>query len=139
VRAALRFACSTWGSRCLSDKRGRGRRLRFRTHRRMDALPAPGGKHTEMMQQKARRRNATPDLFLKHPNTTVVLVFWTGGVLNRLVKVYCVSLIPDDAKRHKVYTGSGNRCPTSSLRERSRIPCTEVLVVGAYKRGERGS
>ena len=62
------------------------------------------------------------------------------GVLNRLVKVYCVFLIPDgDAKRHKVYTGSGNRCPTSSLRERSCIPCTEVLVVGAYKLGERGS
>ena len=64
-RATLRFACSTWGSRCLSDKRGRGRRLRFRTHRRMDALPAPGGGHTEMMQQKARRRNATPDLFFE--------------------------------------------------------------------------
>ena len=48
--------------------------------------------------------------------------------------------IPDgDAKRHKVYTGSGNRCPTSSLRERSCIPCTEVLVVGVYKQGERGS
>ena len=62
------------------------------------------------------------------------------GVLNRLVKVYCVFLIPDgDAKRHKVYTGSGNMCPTSSLRERSCIPCTEVLVVWAYKLGERGS
>ena len=59
--------------------------------------------------------------------------------LNRLVKVYCVLLIPDgDAKRHKVYTGSGNRCPTSSLRDRSCIPCTEVLVVGGYKLGERG-
>ena len=62
------------------------------------------------------------------------------GVLNRLVKVYCVFLIPDgDAKRHKVYTGSGNRFPTSSLRERSCIPCIEVLIVGAYKLGERGS
>ena len=62
------------------------------------------------------------------------------GVLNRLVKVYCVFLIPDgDAKRHKVYTGSGNRCPTSSLSERSCIPYAEVLVVGAYKLGERGS
>ena len=61
-------------------------------------------------------------------------------VLNRLVKVYCVPLISDgDAKRHKVYTGSGNRCPTSSLRERSCIPCTKVLVVEAYKLGERGS
>jgi len=61
-------------------------------------------------------------------------------VLNQLVKVYCVFLIPDgDAKRHKVYTGSGNRCPTSNLRERSCIPCTEVLVVGVYKLGERGS
>ena len=62
------------------------------------------------------------------------------GVLNQLVKVYCMFLIPDgDAKRHKVYTGSGNRCPTSSLRERSCIPCTEVLVIGAYKLSERGS
>ena len=63
-----------------------------------------------------------------------------GGALNQLVKVYCVPLIPDgDAKRHKVYTGSGNRCHTSSLRERSCIPCTEVLVVWVYKQGERGS
>jgi len=61
-------------------------------------------------------------------------------ILNQLVKVYCVPLIRDgDAKRHKVYTGSGNSCPTSSLRERSCIPCTEVLVVGVYKQGERGS
>ena len=60
--------------------------------------------------------------------------------LNQLVKVYCVPLIPDgDAKRHKVYTGLGNRCPISSLRERSCILCTEVLVVGGYKLGERGS
>jgi hypothetical protein len=36
----------------------------------MDALSAPGG-HTEMMQQKVRR-DATPDMLLKHPNTTVV-------------------------------------------------------------------
>jgi len=62
------------------------------------------------------------------------------GVLNRLVNLNCVSLIPDgDARRHKVYTGSGNRCPTSSPRDRSCIPCTEVLVVGGYKHGERGS
>ena len=48
-------------------------------------------------------------------------------------------LIPDgDAKRHKVYTGSGNQCPTSSLGDRSCIPCPEVLVVGGYKQGERG-
>ena len=61
-------------------------------------------------------------------------------VLNQRVKMYCVSLIPDgDVKRHKVYTGSGNRCPTSSPKERSCIPCTEVLVVGVYKQGERGS
>ena len=61
-------------------------------------------------------------------------------LLNRLVKVYCVPLTPNgDAKRHKVYTGSDNRCPTSSLRERSCIPCTEVLVVGSYKLSERGS
>ena len=38
------------------------------------------------------------------------------GVLNQPVNVNCVPLIPDgDAKRHKVYTGSGNRCPMSSL------------------------
>ena len=38
------------------------------------------------------------------------------GVLNQLVNLNCVPLIPDgDAKRHKVYTGSGNSCPTSSL------------------------
>ena len=50
------------------------------------------------------------------------------------------ALIPDgDAKRHKVYTGSGNRGPTSSLRDQSCIPCTGVLVVGGYKLGERGS
>ena len=47
---------------------------------------------------------------------------------------------PDgDAKRHKVYTGSGNQGPTSSLRDRSCIPCTEVLVVGGYKLKERRS
>ena len=62
------------------------------------------------------------------------------GVLNQLVNLFCVLLIPDgDAKRHKVYTGLGNRCPMSSLRDRSCIPCTEVLVVGGYKLGERGS
>ena len=47
--------------------------------------------------------------------------------------------VPDgDAKRHKVYTGSGNEHPTSSLGGQSCIPCTEVLVVGGYKQGERG-
>jgi len=62
------------------------------------------------------------------------------GVLNQLVNLFCVFPIPDgDAKRHKAYTGSGDRCPTSSLRDRSYIPCTEVLVVGGYKLGERGS
>ena len=62
------------------------------------------------------------------------------GVLNQPVNLNCVPLIPDgDAKRHKVYTGLGNWCPTSSLRDRSCIPCTEVLVVGGYKPGERGS
>ena len=51
----------------------------------------------------------------------------------------CVPLIPGGgAKRHKVYTGSGNRGPTSSLKDRSCIPCTGVLVVGGYKLGERG-
>ena len=45
---------------------------------------------------------------------------------------------PDgDAKRHKVYTGSDNQGPTSSLRDRSCIPYTEVLVVGGYKQGEK--
>ena len=44
-------------------------------------------------------------------------------VLNQRVKIYCVSLIPDDdAKRHKVYTGSGNRRPTSSLGDRFSAP-----------------
>jgi hypothetical protein len=33
----------------------------------MDALPDLG----ETMQQKVARRDAIPDLFLKHPNTTV--------------------------------------------------------------------
>ena len=62
------------------------------------------------------------------------------GVLNQLVNLSCMFPIPDgDAKRHKVYTGSGNRCPTSSLKDRSCIPCTEVLVVGGYKLGEKGS
>ena len=62
------------------------------------------------------------------------------GVLSRLVNLFCVLPIPDgDAKRHKVYTSSGNGCPTSSLRECSCIPRTVVLVVGSYKLGERGS
>ena len=59
--------------------------------------------------------------------------------LNQLVKMCCMPLIPDgDAKRHKVYTGSGNGalCP---VRECSCIPCTGVLVVGGYKLSERGS
>ena len=60
--------------------------------------------------------------------------------LNQLVNLYCVFPIPDgDAKRHKVYTGSGNGYPTSSLRDRYCIPCTEKLVVGGYKQGKRGS
>ena len=69
-----------------------------------------------------------------------VSVFQTGGVLNQLVNLYCMYPILDgDAKRHKVYTSSGNGYPTSSLRDRSCIPCTEMLVVGGYKQGERGS
>ena len=61
-------------------------------------------------------------------------------VLNQLVNLSRVFPIPNgDAKRHKVYTGSGNSSPTSSLGDRSCIPCTEVLVVGGYKPGERGS
>ena len=56
------------------------------------------------------------------------------GVLNQLVNLYCVFPAPDgDAKRHNDYTGSGNGYPTSSLRDRSCIPCTEMLVVGGYK------
>ena len=62
------------------------------------------------------------------------------GVLNQPVNVNCVPLILDgDAKRYKVYTGSGNGCPTSCPRGCSCIPCTGVLVVGDYKLGERGS
>ena len=61
------------------------------------------------------------------------------GVLNQPVNLFYVFPIPDgDAKRHKVYTGSGNRCPTSSLRDRSCIPCTEVLVVGVTSRVREG-
>ena len=46
--------------------------------------------------------------------------------LTQLVNLYCVFPVPDgDAKRHKAYTGSGNEHPTSSLRDRSCIPCTE--------------
>jgi hypothetical protein len=39
----------------------------------VDAQPAPGGGggDTEAMQQKARRRDATLNLLLKHPNTTL--------------------------------------------------------------------
>jgi hypothetical protein len=37
----------------------------------MDALPAPGGGHTKTMQQKVGRRDAIPDLLLKHQNTIV--------------------------------------------------------------------
>ena len=71
---------------------------------------------------------------------TVVVGVLDRGILNQLVNLCCVFPIPDgDAKRHKAYTGSGNRCPTSSLRYRSCIPCTEVLVVGGYKLGERES
>ena len=59
--------------------------------------------------------------------------------LNQLVNLYYVFPVPnDDVKRHKVYTGLGNEHPTFSLRDRSCIPCTEVLVVGGYKQGERG-
>ena len=62
------------------------------------------------------------------------------GVLNQLVNLFCVLPIPDgDAKRQKVYTGSGNRHPTSSLRDGTCIPRTEVLVAGGYKLRERGN
>ena len=38
-----------------------------------------------------------------------LVVVLDRGVLNQLVNLNCVPLIPDgDAKRHKVYTGSGN-------------------------------
>ena len=73
------------------------------------------------------------------PNVPVGVSVWDRGVLNQLVNLYCMFLIPDgDAKRHKVYTSSGNDYPTSSLRVRSCIPCTKMLVVGGYKQGERG-
>ena len=65
------------------------------------------------------------------PDAKKLSVFWNRGSLNQRVNLCCVPLIPDgDAKRHKVYTGSGNRGPMSSLRDRSCIPCTGVLVVG---------
>jgi hypothetical protein len=35
----------------------------------MDALPVPG----ETLQQKVGRRDATPDLLLKHSNTTIAM------------------------------------------------------------------
>ena len=74
----------------------------------------------------------------KHVTTAVGVL--DRGVLNQLVNLNCVPLIPDgDAKRHKVYTGSGNRYPTSSLRDRSCIPCTEVLVVGVISTGREGA
>jgi hypothetical protein len=39
----------------------------------VDAQPAlGGGGDTEVMRQKMRRRDATPDLFLKYPNVTLV-------------------------------------------------------------------
>ena len=79
-------------------------------------------------------------LSLIDPFDILVVGVSDRGVLNQLVNLNCVPLILDgDTKRHKVYTGSGNRCPTSSLRDRSCIPYTEVLVVGGYKLGERGS
>ena len=66
-------------------------------------------------------------------------VFWNRGSLNRRVNLCCVLPIPDgDAKRHKVYTGSGNGA-LRPVRECSCIPCTGVLVVGGYKLSERGS
>ena len=59
-------------------------------------------------------------------------VLWR--VLNQRVKMYCVSLIPDgDAKRHKVYTGSGNRCPKSErviLYSLHRGACSRGLQAG---------
>ena len=77
-------------------------------------------------------------LLYLHEN--MLSVFWNRGSLNQRVNLCCVPLIPDGgAKRHKVYTGSGNRGPTSSPRDRSCIPCTGVLVVGGYKLGERGN
>ena len=79
-------------------------------------------------------------LFLNIETNSVFVGVSEPGVLNRLVNLCCVLPIPDgDAKGYKVYTGSGNGCPTSSLRRCSCIPCTGVLVVGGYKLGERGS
>ena len=63
----------------------------------------------------------------------MVLVFWNRGSLNRWVNLCYVLPIPDgDAKRHKVYTGSGNGA-LRPVRECSCIPCTGVLVVGGLQ------
>jgi hypothetical protein len=37
----------------------------------MDALLVPREGHTKTMQQKVEKRDTTPDLLLKHPNTAV--------------------------------------------------------------------
>ena len=66
-------------------------------------------------------------------------VFRTGGPQPTSEFVLRAPDPDGDAKRHKVYTGSGNQGPTSSLKNRSCIPCTEVLVVGGYKLKERRS
>ena len=61
------------------------------------------------------------------------------GVLNQPVNLFYVLPIPDgDAKRYKVYTGSSNRCSTSSLRDRflyslHRSACSR----GLQAKGER--
>ena len=45
-----------------------------------------------------------------------VSVFWNRGSLNQRVNLCCVPLISDGgAKRHKVYTGSGNRGPVQAI------------------------
>ena len=70
---------------------------------------------------------------------SVCRCFGPAGPQPTSENVLRVPILDGDAKRHKVYTGLGIRCPTSSPRDRSCIPCTEVLVVGGYKQGERGS
>jgi len=60
------FYAPTQGPRCLKRHQHREE-----GEGAADAQPAPGGGDTEAMQQKARRKDATPDLLLKHSNATL--------------------------------------------------------------------
>ena len=145
--------------RCYQARRIQGRDLKVGNLvlRLRQSNPAMGRAVHRHPSAKARdlqahqREGQNPHQRLEHRTTTSFLplnfqaLYTFVGVLdrralNQLVNLYCMFPIPDgDAKRHKAYTGSGNRRPTSSLRDRSYIPCTGVLVVGGYKLGERGS